>query len=89
MYMAAKIGTLKNIPAGPQIIPQNTKFINIASVEIFNVFPVNFGSTIFPNTISNETNAIAVNNGKCHVSPLIKAKAMGSAHANIDPIVGI
>ena len=89
MYSATKIGTLKNIPAGPQIIPQKTKFINIASVEIFNVFPVNFGSSMFPKTTSRAIKEIAVNAAKCQVSPLIKAYAIGSAHARIEPIVGI
>ena len=87
--MPAKIGTLKNMPAGPQIIPQNTRFINIANVDIFNVFPVNFGSNIFPNIISRPINESAVNIGKCHVSPLINAYAIGKAHAKIEPIVGI
>ena len=89
MYIAANIGTLKNIPAGPQIMPQKTKFINIAKVEIFSVFPVNFGSIIFPKIISVAIKDMAVSNGKCHVSLLINAKAIGNAHANIEPIVGI
>ena len=83
------MGTLKNIPAGPQIIPQNTKFINIANVDMFNVFPVNFGSIMFPKTISMAIKEMAVNNGKCHVSLLINAKAIGNAHDNIEPMVGI
>ena len=89
MYIATKIGTLKNIPARPQIIPQNTKFINMAKVDMFRVFPVNFGSMMFPKIISKEINEIAVNNGVCHVSVLINAKAIGNAHANIEPIVGM
>ena len=89
MYIAAKIGTLKNIPAGPQIIPQKTRFINIAKVEIFNVFPVNFGSIIFPNIVSILIKAIVVKTGICHVSCIINAYAIGRAHARIEPIVGI
>ena len=77
------------MPASPQIIPQNTKFINIANVDIFNVFPVNFGSIIFPKTISKDIKAMAVNNGKCHVSLLIKAKAIGKAQDSMEPIVGM
>ena len=89
MYTATKIGTLKNIPAMPQIIPQNTKFINIANVEMFNVCPVNFGSKIFPNITSIAISDVAVNTGKCHVSPLINAYKIGSAQASIEPRVGI
>ena len=73
MYIATKIGTLKNIPAAPHNIPQNTRFIKIANEDIFNVFPVSFGSMIFPKTVSIDINAIVVNNGMCHVSWLINA----------------
>jgi len=88
-YIAINIGTLKNIPAGPQIIPQKTKFISIARDEIFRVLPVNFGSIIFPNIVSIAINAIVVKSGICHVSCIITAYAIGRAHANIEPIVGI
>ena len=77
------------MPARPQIMPQNTRFINIANVDMFNVFPVNFGSIIFPNMISKAIKDIAVNNGICHVSALISAKAIGSTHERIEPIVGM
>lgn len=87
--IAAKIGTLKNIPAMPHNTPQNTKFIKIANVDRFNVFPIIFGSKMFPNMISSVTNPTVVKNGKCNESPEINAYRIGNEHATIEPIVGI
>ena len=73
----------------PQIIPHTTRFIKIASVDRFNVFPVNFGSIILPNNICNEIRPIAVKIGCCKVGADTKEYKIGSVHATIAPIVGM
>ena len=87
MNIATNNGTLKNMPAMPQIIPQNTRFINIASVDRFKVLPVNFGSNILPNIICSAINPTAVNN--CNDGAVTNEYNIGNAHATIAPIVGI
>lgn len=89
MNIATNNGTLKNMPAMPQIIPQNTRFINIANVDRFKVFPVNFGSNILPNMICSAINPTAVNNGCCNDGAVTNEYNIGNAHATIAPIVGI
>ena len=89
MNIAAKIGTLKNIPAMPHNNPQNTKLINMANVDRFNVFPIIFGSNMFPNMISNNIKPPAVKNGNCIESAEINAYKIGNAHATMEPIVGM
>ena len=89
MYSATNNGTLKNMPAMPQIIPHTTKFIKIANVDRFNVFPVNFGSMMFPNIICrpispNEIRTISFND-----APDMAANNIGIVHPRIAPIVGI
>ena len=63
MNVATSKGTLKNIPAIPQIMPQNTKFIKMANVDKFSVLPVNFGSNILPKSICRPIKPIAVKTG--------------------------
>lgn len=89
MYIATNIGTLKNIPAIPHIMPQNTRFINMASVDMFNVFPVNFGSSKFPKIICNVIKPIAVKIGCCNVGADTNEYNIGKEHATIAPIVGM
>lgn len=87
--VATNIGTLKNMPATPHIMPQNTKFINIASVDRFNVLPVNFGSIILPNKICMAIKPMAVRIGCCNVGADTSEYSIGSVHATMAPIVGI
>jgi hypothetical protein len=87
--IATNIGTLKNIPATPHTIPQNTRFIKIASVDKFNVLPVNFGSIILPNKICNPIKPTAVNIGCCNDGADTNEYKIGKLHAIIAPIVGI
>ena len=82
-------GTLKNIPTTPHIIPQNTRFKRIANVDRFKVFPVSFGSKILPKNISKPINPTAVSIARCTDGPIASANSIGSAHAMIEPIVGI
>ena len=89
MYIATNIGTLKNIPATPHIIPQNTRFIKMARVDKFNVLPVGFGSIIFPNSICNPISPTAVNIGCCNDGADTNEYKIGKLHAIIAPIVGI
>ena len=89
IYTATNIGTLKNIPAIPHIMPQKTKLINMAKVDRFNVFPVNFGSIIFPNSICRPIKPTAVNKGCCNDVAVTKEYRIGNPHATNAPMVGM
>ena len=89
MNIATSNGTLKNIPAIPQIIPQNTRFINIANVDRFSVLPANFGSSMLPNITCSAISPTAVKIGCCNDGAVISEYSIGKAHATIAPIVGI
>ena len=89
MNIATRMGTLKNIPATPHIMPQNTRFISIASVDRFNVFPVRRGSKMFPNKTCNDTRPMAINSGSRNECAVANENSIGIAHAIMEPIVGI
>ena len=46
--ITTKSGTLRNIPAIPQNLPKIVKKIIITRGLILSVFPISFGSKIFP-----------------------------------------
>ena len=89
IYIATNIGTLKNIPAIPHIMPQNTRFINIANVDRFNVLPVSFGSNMFPNTICRPIKPMAVKIGCWIDGADTNEYSIGNEHAINAPMVGI
>ena len=89
IYIATSMGTLKNMPAMPHIMPQNTRLINIANVDRFRVFPVNFGSIILPNSICKAIKPTAVRIGCCSVGAVTNEYNIGRPHATIAPIVGM
>ncbi len=45
---SAMIGTLKNIPTIPQIVPQKASERMMANGLMFSVFPINIGSSTLP-----------------------------------------
>lgn len=89
MYSATNNGTLKNMPAMPQIIPHTTKFIKIANVDRFNVLPVSFGSIMLPNKICKPIRPIAVKIGCCNVGADASEYNIGRPHAINAPMVGM
>ena len=48
MMVITVMGTLKIIPVTPQIVPQNAKAKMVTKALMFMVFPISFGSRMFP-----------------------------------------
>ena len=83
------MGTLSNIPVIPHKVPQTAKDKIATSGLIFNVFPINRGSTRLPinNTIvptPNSTMRNGINSPNC-----INANMDGSSDPRMGPIDGM
>jgi hypothetical protein len=61
MLIITMRGTDNNIPTTPQILPQNQSAIRITSGLKLSLFPINFGSIIFPINTCTQINPVAKN----------------------------
>jgi len=89
MFIIAISGTARNAPTNHHILDQKTKASNITKLLRFNLFPIIFGSNIFPEINCGTNIHTRRTKGVKLESKTVKLYRNGSVSAIIPPTAGI